>query len=1027
MGNTHIQLKLELAHAETQGHQKEHPVECLGKTFPSDEARREYFLGLLREGLEELYAKLGGVPFTTVEEAVARMRAVEKWPMGDDARLRKLAERMREAHRQEPHKDLLQLWKDQIGFPHGEIEDILNLSDPPYYTACPNPFIEEFIKHYGKPYDPEHDDYHREPFAADVSEGKNDPIYNAHSYHTKVPHKAIMHYILHYTEPGDLVFDGFCGTGMTGVAAQLCGDRRAVESLGYKVDDQGVIYQQETDENGKTVWKPFSKLGARRAVLNDLSPAATFIAYNYNTPVDVQAFEREAKRILKEVEEECGWMYATLANPKPGEAELWADKLKACRSAEEVRALVQSIPSPGRINYTVWSDVFVCPECTREVVFWEAAVDKEAGKVHSEFPCPHCGATLTKRNMDRAWVTKYDKAIGKPIRQAKQVPVLINYSVGKRRFEKTPDAFDLALIEKIEALDIPYWFPTDRMPEGEESRRNDDIGLTHVHHFYTKRNLWVLGAISKSLGTRTRLVFQSIVATLCSRLVRYNMGNRGNGSLSGTLYVSSLIAETRPTWVMLGKVSDFANAFAAPTYSYVETHSTSFLRLKNNDVDYIFTDPPFGGNLMYSELNFLWEAWLKVFTNNKPEAIENKVQGKGLPEYQRLMTECFKEYYRVLKPGRWMTVEFHNSKNAVWNAIQEALQAAGFVVADVRTLDKKQGSFKQVTSANAVKQDLVISCYKPNSELEERFKREAGTEEGVWDFVRTHLRQLPVVVENNGKLEVIAERQAYLLYDRMVAFHVQRGVMVPLSAAQFYAGLAQRFPERDGMYFLPEQVAEYDRKRMRVKEVQQLQLFVTDEASAIQWLRQQLTRKPQTFQELHPQFLKEIGGWQKHEKRLELSELLAQNFLRYDGKGPIPPQIVSWMRQSAELRGIIQEELNAGRATEDNQGLHTTHPELLRRAKDRWYVPDPNRAADLEKLRERALLREFEEYKQFKGRRLKEFRLEAVRAGFKKAWQERDYQTIIQVARKIPETVLQEDPKLIMWYDQAVTRLGEEG
>jgi len=1009
------------------------PVECLGMTFENDEARREHFLRLLREGLEELHAKLGGVPFTTVEDAVERMKSVEKWPMGDDARLRELAERMRHA---DSSKDLLQRWKDEVGFPHGEIEDILNLSDPPYYTACPNPFIGDFIKQYGKPYDPQTDDYRREPFAADVSEGKNDPIYNAHSYHTKVPYKAIMRYILHYTEPGDVVFDGFCGTGMTGVAAQLCGDRKTVESLGYKVDDQGIIYQQEdeTDESGKkrTVWKPFSRLGARRAVLNDLSPAATFIAYNYNTPVDVQAFEREAKRILKEVEEECGWMYRTLhtASFSTEQRELgdeWAEKLKACKTAEEIRALLSPQSSVlGTINYTVWSDVFVCPECTQEVVFWEAAVDKEAGKVHDEFPCPHCGARLTKRAMDRAWVTKYDKAIGQTVRQAKQVPVLINYSVGSQRAEKEPDAFDLALIEKIEGLDISYWFPTDRMPEGYNTEQPKvSHGLTHVHHFYTKRNLWVLGAISKLLDAKTRPVFQSIVATLCSRLVRYK-GNHGNGPLSGTLYVSSLIAETRPTWVMPGKVRDFAKAFAAPSYSYVETRSTSFLRLKGHDVDYIFTDPPFGGNLMYSELNFLWEAWLKVFTNNKPEAIENKVQGKGLPEYQRLMTECFKEYYRVLKPGRWMAVEFHNSKNSVWNSIQEVLQTAGFVIADVRTLDKKQGSFKQVTSANAVKQDLVISCYKPNGGLEERFKREAGTEEGVWDFVRTHLKQLPVFVSKDSKAEVIAERQNYLLFDRMVAFHVQRGVTVPLSAAEFYAGLAQRFPERDGMYFLPEQVAEYDKKRMQVKEVLQLQLFVTDEASAIQWLKQQLTRKPQTFQELHPQFLKEIGGWQKHEKPLELSELLEQNFLRYDGKGPIPRQIVSWMRQSAELRKIIDQLLASGQVQEDDSGLSTRDPRLIDRAKARWYVPDPNKAGDLEKLRERALLREFEEYRESKQKRLKVFRLEAVRAGFKKAWQERDYATIIAVARKIPENVLQEDPKLLMWYDQALTRMGGE-
>ena len=198
---------------------------------------------------------------------------------------------------------------------------------------------------------------------------------------------------------------------------------------------------------------------------------------------------------------------------------------------------------------------------------------------------------------------------------------------------------------------------------------------------------------------------------------------------------------------------------------------------------------------------------------------------KGLPEYQHLMQRCFQEYYRVLKPGRWMTVVFHNSSNAVWNAIQEAMQTAGFVVADVRTLDKQQGSYRQVTST-AVKQDLVISAYKPNGGLEDRFRLEAGTEDGAWDFVRTHLKQLPVFVSKDGQAEIIAERQNYLLFDRMVAFHVQRGVTVPLSAAEFYAGLEQRFPACDGMYFLSDQVAEYDKKRMTVREVLQLQLFV---------------------------------------------------------------------------------------------------------------------------------------------------------------------------------------------------------
>jgi hypothetical protein len=135
-------------------------------------------------------------------------------------------------------------------------------------------------------------------------------------------------------------------------------------------------------------------------------------------------------------------------------------------------------------------------------------------------------------------------------------------------------------------------------------------------------------------------------------------------------------------------------------------------------------------------------------------------------------------------------------------------------------------------------------------------------------------------------------------------------------------------------------------------------------------------------------------------------ELLEQNFLRYNGEGDVPSQIHSYLSTNfKELRNFAKDD-----------------PVLRAKAKDRWHVPDPNKAGDLEKLRERALLREFEEYREAKQRQLKVFRLEAMRAGFKKAWQERDYKTIIEVARKIPENVLQEDPKLLMWYDQALTR-----
>ena len=118
--------------------------------------------------------------------------------------------------------------------------------------------------------------------------------------------------------------------------------------------------------------------------------------------------------------------------------------------------------------------------------------------------------------------------------------------------------------------------------------------------------------------------------------------------------------------------------------------------LSNAPLDYIFIDPPFGGNLMYSELNFLAESWLHLFTNAVPEAIINKIQHKDLLDYLQLMESSFREFYRLLKPGHWMTVEFHNSQNSVWNSIQQAILRAGFVVADVSILEKLHKTFKQL-------------------------------------------------------------------------------------------------------------------------------------------------------------------------------------------------------------------------------------------------------------------------------------------------------------------------------------------
>jgi 16S rRNA G966 N2-methylase RsmD len=908
------------------------PVECLGQKFPSDQARREHFLELLAEKLKDID------------------------------------------------------FRRQEGFPKGTDEAILTMSDPPFYTACPNPWLADFVKHYGKPYDPAVK-YSREPLAIDVSVGKTDSLYKAHSYHTKVPHLAIVPSILHYTKPGDVVLDGFAGSGMTGVAAHWCGTAPA-------------SYRHAIELDWKKAGRSAPEWGARRTVLNDLSPAATFIAANYNLPFDVEAFALAGKQLLLSVEQDIGWMYETLHTDGK---------------------------SKGRIEYTVWSEVFTCPECTGTVNFLDEALEDESKRVRDVFPCPHCGAELNKDRLDRVLETRLDAATGGAWQRVKFKPALIVYAVGKTRYEKAPDDHDLAVIAKIEAMPIPAALPTCRFPIEDmyHGSRIAPKGFTHVHHFFLPRaaqamgKLWDGAKAHQDARTRSFLLFMVEQAIWgLSVLNRYQPiqqgrpgGSQVNRQLTGVYYVASQHAECSPSYNLGGKLDRLAKAFqgyrATPQGAAVNTGTAAHLSLPDASIDYVFTDPPFGENIFYADLNFLVESWHGVTTDAQPEAIIDKFKNKALHEYQHLMQRCFAEYHRVLKPGRWMTVVFSNSKASVWNAIQVALQQAGFVVAEVTALDKVQGSYRQVTSTTAVKQDLVISAYKPNGGLEQRLAERGATPESAWDFVQTHLGQLSVTKVTDGELEFIVERDPRRVYDRLIAWFVRHDAPVPLSSDEFLGGLRSRFPERDGMVFLPDQVGVYDRKRAQMTKAPQMELFVSDERSAIDWLSDFLKGRPSTYQEVHPEFITQLGaGWKKHEAKPELAALLENNFLKYDGSGEVPSQIHAYL--SSNFHGL--------------RGLEKSDPNLQANAQDRWYLPDPNKAQDLEKRREKALLKEFDTYAATTSRKLKEFRLEVLRAGFKTAWGNRDYQTIIKVAQKIPEEALQEDEKLLLWYDQALTR-----
>lgn len=852
-------------------------VVCLGMEFPSEDARREYFRAELRKKLPEL--------------------------------------------------------KQIEGFPIGEDDDIINLSDPPYYTACPNPWLNDFIEEWEK----EKVELEKEgkrkanfevktPYAADVSEGENNPIYMAHTYHTKVPHPAITRYILHYTQPGDIVFDGFCGTGMTGVAAQLCGSENDVKAL--------------KEEN--------AQIGVRHSICSDLSPIASLIAATYNLKFDPKAFERKALRILEQVEKELGWMYETKVDDKK-----------------------------AKINNTIWSDVFICPSCGKEFVLWNEAVDLDKEIIKDSFPCPDCGNTCSKKNMEKAWETSFDSLLNKTVTLNKKVPVRVNYTLFGKRGEKDIDSSDINLIRKIENINLSE-FNTYELQEGYNTAQPiKSNGITHTHQFYSKRNFIYLSRIYELC--KGNIFLQTWLTSVLFSTTNMNKFRfTGTGITSGTLYIPSINWEFSPFNTLKKKIASFKGIeYPYRNNSAINVCSaTKLTTLRNSSIDYIFTDPPFGRNIMYSELSSIWESWIKVVTNNKEEAIINNVQHKTLFEYQTLMNQSFKEYYRVLKSGKWLTIEFSNTSAAVWNSIQNALQGVGFVVVNVAALDKKQGSFKAVTTTTAVKQDLVITCYKPSDSIIEKFDKSEDKAKTAMDFIEELLVHLPVHLSKGESTTAVIERSPKILFDRLISYYVQKGYAIPMDAQEFQKQLRERFIERDGMFFTASQAIEYERKKEKCSGFVPMALFISSEAEGIEWLKREL-QNPQTYSDLQPEWMKNMLPPKKGDVLPELMSILEENFIK------------------------------------DEEG--------------NWRNPDPEKAADLEIIRNRRMMKEFNMYleqaQKPKAKRMKDTRLEVLRYGFKECYKQKSYQAIVTVGDHILESLLQEDEVLLQYYDIASSRV----
>jgi 16S rRNA G966 N2-methylase RsmD len=535
-----------------------------------------------------------------------------------------------------------------------------------YSGDKPNPFLQSFVEAHLKSHllDPHWDEYHVEEFAQPIETTKNSPIYSMHGYHLgKKPYNAIEAYIRHYTEEGDLILDPFCGSGGTALAALING---------------------------------------RKAIAIDASPAATFITRFYLSQCDpddlVNRFQALCSRIASEME----YLYGTICHRCGGSA---------------------------TIHYVIYSNVYECPGCGKRVSFYEASSSKPS-------KCPGCETSITP----------YLGTCGCE-------PVAVNFSchgrcspkrttrstIGPPEDRTAFQQIDVPRIMEIDNQPIPYPYPQQFMmnvqdpdaPWGDEWRPSRNF--RRVADLFTTRNLRALAAFMHTAGDDDdlrALITSGMFAV--SRKAQHLTGGGGyipgNWALPPMSKQRNVLESLTTVFSRTLKAKRALKNLLKSQDACISTQSAVWMtEIPSCSVDYIFTDPPYGGTVQYGELNFVWEAWLGLNTDwRDDEIIVNNSRNKSLQDWADMMLLAISECFRVLKPGRWLSLCYHDSSAGTWRHIQDIMAKAGFVPGDSERalfIDTGSNTYNQRVTDKLVKRDLVINFRKPGNGEKPKFVR----------------------------------------------------------------------------------------------------------------------------------------------------------------------------------------------------------------------------------------------------------------------------------------------------------------
>lgn len=544
----------------------------------------------------------------------------------------------------------------------------------------------------------------RDPLPEYVASTKGASTYQAHTYPTKIPPQAIVPFIEASTAPGAVVADIFSGSGMTGVAALLCG---------------------------------------RGAALSDLSPGAVHLSLNHTRRVEPDLLAAAVSEM------DHRWM-------ERYERDLYAAALD---SGEE-----------GTARHTLWSEVYECPVCKRPVVLWEVCEPDQ--------PLPRAIECLACR-------TEFDRTARRPVGSV-PAHLVLSPDGGGKLASGDPTEATLEQLERIGRRRVRHWVPSTPIESHREMYIRSALhlrGIKTVGDFFMKRpklalsRLWseIDGVVDPDVREALRFAFTN-TAWHASRMRRYN-AKGGQRPLTGTLFIPQLVSEPNVFEVFRHQVRQLERFYSNLPEQGLPVDvrcgsATDLSWLPDNSVDYVFTDPPFGNNIHYADCNIVWEAWLGEVTDNDAEIVVNKSRqtqhgGKTLSDYEDLLGKAFAEAKRIVDPKGRVSIVFHNSDDAVWSALLDAVESAGLHQAEVSILDKGQRSQKgyKIRRGELVPFYDLVMTFTPTTNGVPKLN---GAGDIALNVVRDHLRDL------NGSASA-AFRNVDYLYSVAVAGVIRSG------------------------------------------------------------------------------------------------------------------------------------------------------------------------------------------------------------------------------------------------------------